>query len=78
MTNSPNQTPSTHCKQPRRTLDEYFYSGLRQTKARNKGQTVSKWTGEEEKMPEDGRLEASNDSLVAMVDQIWIWALDES
>ncbi|KAK7420255.1 hypothetical protein QQX98_002910 [Neonectria punicea] len=61
----------------RRTLDEFFYPGLRHTQARNAGQTVSKWTGKEEMDDENGRLQASPDSLVVMVDQLWIWVLED-
>lgn len=62
----------------RRTLDEFYHSGLQNMELRNAGQTVSKWTGKSgEPMPDDGRTEAVEDSLVIMVDQLWIWVLDE-
>lgn len=45
---------------------------------RNAGQTVSKWTGRSgQPMPDNGRTKAVEDSLVVMVDQIWIWALNK-
>lgn len=61
--------------QQRRTLDEFYYSGLRETASRNAGQTVSKWTGKG--VPENGRDQAAEDSRVILVDQLWIWVLDD-
>ncbi|KAF4859771.1 hypothetical protein CGCSCA2_v006020 [Colletotrichum siamense] len=61
--------------QQRRTLDEFYYSGLRNTASRNAGQTVSKWTGKD--VRENGRDQAVEDSHVILVDQLWIWILDD-
>ncbi|KAF4811109.1 hypothetical protein CGCSCA5_v010042 [Colletotrichum siamense] len=60
----------------RRTLDQSYYSGLGDTKSRDAGQTVSKWTGE--RIPENGHQEAIGSSLFLMVDQLWVWVLDEA
>ncbi|KAF2467650.1 uncharacterized protein BDR25DRAFT_233822, partial [Lindgomyces ingoldianus] len=60
---------------PRRTLDQFFYSGLRNTTYRDAGQTVSKWTGASPGV--NGRTKAVEDSYVVMVDQLWIWALED-
>lgn len=69
-------------RHPTRTLDQFFHSGLKNTQTRDESQTVSKWTGEaastSDPMPEDGRPKASPESLVVMVDQLWIWVLDDS
>jgi hypothetical protein len=61
---------------PRRTLDQFYYSSLRDTETRDAGQTISKWTGKG--LPEGGRSGAVDDSLLVMVDQLWCWVLDES
>lgn len=61
---------------PRRTLDQFFYSSLSDTKKRDADQTVSKWTGAEP--PEEGWEEAQSDSLMIMIDQLWCWVLDKS
>ncbi|KAK2754331.1 ankyrin repeat protein [Colletotrichum kahawae] len=63
-------SPTRH---QRKTLDQFYYSGLRDTGRRDRGQTVSKWTGGSGSMTENGRLEAVTDSLVVMVDQMWMW-----
>ena len=63
---------------PRRTLDQYFYSGLRNTAYRDAGQTVSKWTGKDPAPGENGRDRAAEDSYVIMVDQLWVWYLGDS
>lgn len=60
----------------RRTLDQFYYSGLEDTRARDAGQTVSKWTGTST-IDKNGRREAVDDSLVVMVDQLWVWVLDD-
>jgi hypothetical protein len=61
---------------PRRTLDQFYYSSLRNTDARDADQTISKWTGAG--LRADGRLSAADDSLLIMVDQMWCWVLDDS
>jgi hypothetical protein len=68
---------SSRLKHARKTLDQFYYPGLRDTLARNKGQTASKWTGQDPPVPHDGRKEAVDDSRVVMVDQIWLWALND-
>ncbi|KAK3311667.1 uncharacterized protein B0T15DRAFT_508207 [Chaetomium strumarium] len=60
---------------PRRTLDQFYYSSLRNTDARDADQTISKWTGAG--LNADGRLSAADDSLLIMVDQLWCWVLDD-
>lgn len=61
----------------RKTLDEFYHSGLQDTNSWNAGQTVSKWTGTSYESLENGRSQAVENSHVVMVDQLWIWALDE-
>ncbi|KAF2261024.1 hypothetical protein CC78DRAFT_561920 [Lojkania enalia] len=61
---------------PRRTLDQFFYSGLRNTKYRDAGQTVSKWTGAHPGV--NGRTKAADDSYVVMVGQLWVWVLEDA
>ncbi|PSN60019.1 hypothetical protein BS50DRAFT_536441 [Corynespora cassiicola Philippines] len=63
-------------RHPRRTLDQFFYPGLRDTISRDAGQTVSKWTGKNS--TRDGRKAAVDDSYVVMVEQIWVWVYLES
>jgi hypothetical protein len=48
------------------------------TTTRDAGQTVSKWTGssESETMGMGGWNEAKPNSLVVMVDQLWLWIVD--
>ena len=61
---------------PRRTLDQFYYSSLGDTRGRDRDQTVSKWTGPG--VGADGRANAVDDSLMIMVDQLWCWLLDDS
>ncbi|EEU37071.1 uncharacterized protein NECHADRAFT_86622 [Fusarium vanettenii 77-13-4] len=68
-------SPSRHL---RRTLDQFFYSGLQNTKVRDAQQTVSKWTGRSPGVGTDGRTEAASDSLVVMVDQLWVWLVQDA
>jgi hypothetical protein len=60
---------------PRRTLDQFYYPSLTNTRVRDADQTISKWTGEG--VGKDGRERAAGDSLLLMVDQLWCWVLDE-
>ncbi|KAB2109097.1 hypothetical protein AG0111_0g2554 [Alternaria gaisen] len=60
---------------PRRSLDQFYYPALNDTRVRDKDQTISKWTGE--LLKPNGREEAANDSAMIMVDQFWCWILDE-
>ncbi|KAH6989299.1 hypothetical protein BKA56DRAFT_575472 [Ilyonectria sp. MPI-CAGE-AT-0026] len=69
-----NHDPPLH---PRRSLDQFYYSSLSDTRERDADQTVSKWTGSQSKIAEDGRDEAERDSLIVMVDQLWVWVLNE-
>lgn len=69
-----NHDPPLH---PRRSLDQFYYSSLSDTRERDADQTVSKWTGSRSKIAEDGRDEAERDSLIVMVDQLWVWVLNE-
>lgn len=59
-----------------RTLDQFYYPALDDTSARDKDQTISKWSGTP--LDKNGRDEAADDSLVIMVDQFWCWIIDES
>ncbi|KAF2821602.1 hypothetical protein CC86DRAFT_425973 [Ophiobolus disseminans] len=61
---------------PRRTLDQFYYPGIRDTSSRDEDQTVSEWTGKKPGITDTGRPKATNDSHVIMIDQLWIWALD--
>lgn len=60
---------------PRRTLDQYSYPSLADTEARDADQTVSKWTaanGSSNELPQ-----ADSTSRLIMVDQLWLWKVDE-
>lgn len=61
---------------PRRTLDQFYYSSLRNTSTRDSDQTISKWTGVGVEL--GGRQSAHGSSRLIMVDQLWCWVLDES
>jgi hypothetical protein len=62
---------------PRRTLDQYYYSSLKDTTVRDSDQTISKWTGSG-CIDLGGRAAAGADSLLIMIDQLWCWVLDDS
>jgi hypothetical protein len=51
------QTPSLHI---RRTLDQYFYTTLDNTNARDRDQVLRRHTGSE----------------IIMVDQLWLWIVE--
>lgn len=53
--------------QPRRSLDEYFYTHLQGTGARDAEQVVWRFTSTQQLEPK-----------IFMVDQLWMWILDES
>lgn len=53
----------------RRTLDQYYYYNLLTTEARDLDQVVSRYF--EKTWPE------ADDNLVLMVDQLWLWILDD-
>ncbi|KAI0538336.1 hypothetical protein GGR58DRAFT_468607 [Xylaria digitata] len=61
---------------PRRSLDQFYYSSLLDTSARDADQTISKWTGTG--LPKEGRSRASHDALMILVDQLWCWVLDDN
>lgn len=54
----------------RRTLDQYYYYNLLTTEARDTDQVVSRYF--KKIWPED-----DNENLLLMVDQLWLWILDE-
>jgi hypothetical protein len=56
----------------RRTLDQYYYHMLKDTKARDGDQVVYRWAHLAELMGE------SADPKVLMVDQLWLWIVDGS
>jgi hypothetical protein len=60
---------------PRRTLDQFYYPALNDTRIRDADQTISKWSGND--VPADGKAGASNDSLLIIVDQLWCWVVDQ-
>jgi hypothetical protein len=62
--------------QPRRSLDQFGYPALDDTRARDADQTISKWTGSN--LGSEGHTNAANDSVLIMVDQFWCWILDHS
>ncbi|KAG9191414.1 hypothetical protein G6011_09502 [Alternaria panax] len=61
---------------PRRTLDQFYYPALHNTDARDKDQTISKWSGAA--LGWYGRHSAATDSAMIMVDQFWCWIIDEN
>jgi hypothetical protein len=61
----------------RRTLDQYYYYTLPTTEARDTDQVVSRYF--EKTWPEkDEHDKVVNENLVVMVDQLWLWILDNS
>ncbi|RYO52990.1 hypothetical protein AA0113_g9593 [Alternaria arborescens] len=60
----------------RRTLDQFYYPSLTDTSARDKDQTISKWSGTP--LEQHGRNEAATDSAMIMVDQFWCWIIDKN
>jgi hypothetical protein len=77
---------------PRRTLDQSYYWTLRDTRSRDRDQVVYRGTAPSPKLLHHGcRKKASKDApcpqcqenarkvpRVIMVDQLWMWILDES
>ncbi|KAL4931480.1 uncharacterized protein BDV17DRAFT_256876 [Aspergillus undulatus] len=57
---------SSHPLHPRRTLDQYFYYTLDHTTRRNQDQVVAR----------HGRKLGKKQPIVLMVDQLWLWRLD--
>ncbi|KAL4810824.1 hypothetical protein BDV18DRAFT_155437 [Aspergillus unguis] len=55
-----------HPVHPRRTLDQSFYYSLSSTAQRNQDQVVSR----------HGQSESKSRPIVLMVDQLWLWKLD--
>ena len=55
----------------RRTLDQYYFATLDDTSQRDKDQVVYRGT-------KAGRSLHSRNTRVVMVDQLWLWILDES
>lgn len=74
--------------QPRRTLDQFYYAGLRSTSARDRDQVVYRGTKPqahdcaEMRVGLDGCSQCNEDigktARLTMVDQLWLWILDES
>ena len=54
----------------RRTLDQYYYTNVPTTEARDLDQVVSRYFNKT--WPEE-----ANENLLLMVDQLWLWILDE-
>jgi len=73
---------------PRRTLDQSYYWTLKTTKKRDRDQVVYRGTAPEKKFRHDGvHVESGCDQCLAdirkvprviMVDQLWLWILNES
>lgn len=55
----------------RRTLDQYYFVTLDDTSQRDKDQVVYRGTL-------DQKRETKSQSRVVMVDQLWLWILDDS
>jgi hypothetical protein len=55
----------------RRTLDQSYFLTLEDTEARDKGQVVYRGT-------RAGKSLHARNTRVVMVDQLWLWILDES
>ena len=58
---------------PRRTLDQYYFSTLKDTTARDKDQVVYRGTRTRTLENDD-----SHEPRIVMVDQLWLWILDDS
>ncbi|KAI1390408.1 uncharacterized protein F4822DRAFT_401845 [Hypoxylon trugodes] len=69
---------------PRRTLDQFYYSSLRSTKTRDRDQVVYRATCQAP--PHEGcgrrclicRAESRKVPRLIMVDQLWLWVLDDN
>ncbi|KAL2063543.1 hypothetical protein VTL71DRAFT_5348 [Oculimacula yallundae] len=61
----PTNPGEIHPLQPRRTLDQYFYTHLESTSQRDADQVVYRYTAE------------SKEPKIFMVDQLWLWILNE-
>lgn len=55
----------------RRTLDQYYFLTLEDTSIRDRDQVVYRGT-------KPGRQSRSQNARVVMVDQLWLWILDDS
>lgn len=55
----------------RRTLDQYYFATLDDTSQRDKDQVVYRGT-------KAGQSHHSHGTRVVMVDQLWLWILDDS
>lgn len=58
---------------PRRTLDQYYFSTLKDTTPRDKDQVVYRET-----KTKPGENKHNHDPSIVMVDQLWLWILDDS
>jgi hypothetical protein len=56
---------------PRRTLDQYYFSTLKDTTSRDKDQVVYRGTKKE-------KSDWEHEPRIVMVDQLWLWILDDS
>lgn len=68
-----------HC---RRTLDQFTYHMLDDTERRDNTQVMSRWTKKEwaknfNTGSQAGRREAKGDLPVLMIDQLWLWILED-
>jgi hypothetical protein len=56
---------------PRRTLDQYYFSTLKNTTSRDRDQVVYRGTKKE-------KSNFMDEPRIVMVDQLWLWILDDS
>jgi hypothetical protein len=72
---------------PRRTLDQSYYGALKNTEARDRDQVIYRATTPQYhdcvKNENDGKCDQCRDDIkmvprVIMVDQLWMWILDQS
>lgn len=56
---------------PRRTLDQYYFSTLKDTTSRDRDQVVYRGTKIE-------KPDWKHEPRIVMVDQLWLWILDDS
>jgi hypothetical protein len=62
----------------RRTLDQAYFLTLADTSHRDKDQVVYRGTTPTKKEISSNEVSSNNVTRVVMVDQLWMWILDES
>ncbi|KAF3013504.1 hypothetical protein E8E14_006812 [Neopestalotiopsis sp. 37M] len=59
------------------TLDQFYYSGMRNTDNRDRDQVLSKYLDKPEHHYESKPNDAENRTKILMVSQLWLWIIDD-